>query len=188
MLVLCLRDSPESSTQGTGPGVGSVSVETGSRSGRVSGLLEAAKASERESVAYVEPANTVTPRSVPAPVTGIEQMAASLQHDLAKLRELKLYGTATRVVNRSTYLTEDLLGRSFSMDEPYPQEILKRHGSYTVFTGPNGARIYSFPREDYPLFYEMLERKSQGYDDVLDDELVERIAVFAEQSLAMAGH
>ena len=124
----------------------------------------------------------------PSPPPGIQLLASDIDKDLQKLRELKLFGTASRVANYSTYLMEDVLGRSFRADEPYPREILSRHGSYTAFSGPNGPRIYSFPRSDYPLFFEILERDSQNFDDVLDDEFVERVATFAEEALAMAGY
>lgn len=127
------------------------------------------------------------PGGPPPAMSGIGLLVRGIQDDLVKLRELKLYGTADRVTRRSTFLREDLLGRSFDMDDPIPPEVLNRYESYTVFTGPNGARFYSFPRDDYPLFFEMMERKDQAYTTVLDDGLVERVAAFAEESIALAG-
>lgn len=120
-------------------------------------------------------------------MTGIEVLVRDLRHDLEKLQELKLYGTGERIVTRAVFLQEDMLGNSFSTDEPLPEGWLSRHESYTAFAGPNGGRVYSFSREQYPLFYEMTGHDDQQYDRVLDDELIVRITLFAEDAIALSG-
>jgi hypothetical protein len=53
--------------------------------------------------------------------------------------------------------------------------------------GPNGGRVYTFTREEYPLFYEMMARQPQQFEPILEEELVERISRFAEDAIALSG-
>lgn len=131
----------------------------------------------------VEPPTQPEPRKL----SGIEILVRDLRHDLGKLHELKLAGTGERIVTRSVYLREDLLGNSLSMDDEIPKGWLDRHESYTAFKGPNGGRVYSFSREQYPLFYELTGRADPRFEAILDDDLIERITLLAEDAITLSG-
>lgn len=138
-----------------------------------------------------QPAPELAPRD-PRPVNpnllkGHPEMIRNVQNDIVQLRKLKLYGTGNRVVSRGMCLYEDLRGKSFDLDKGVPKEMLNKYDTYTYFNGPAGARFYTFPREEYPLFWEMMNRNEQGYEDKLPDELVERIIAFTEGAIELAG-
>jgi hypothetical protein len=117
------------------------------------------------------------------PKDPIAFIANDIRHDIEKLRELKLAGTAERIVSRSTYLREDLLGRSYL--DPVPPEVLKNVKTFSTLTGPNGARTYVFTPEEYPLYTEMKQRVMNGepYEAKLDDAFVEKVIAYAEDTL-----
>lgn len=146
--------------------------------------------SRHEAAEVIEPAPddlSRDPQAEPRKLSGIEILVRDLRRDLEKLHELKLYGTGERIVSRAVFLREDMLDNSLSMDEPLPKGWLDRHESYTAFVGPNGGRVYSFSRQDYPLFYEMTERKDQEFAAVLDGDLIVRITLFAEDAITLSG-
>lgn len=189
LLAWWLAKAPDERAESAGPRTANAAPLTRAASEALAGTEERpavrAEALPEETPALV--AGSVEPQAGQPEPHGIEITVRDLRHDLGKLRELKLYGTGDRIVRWATYLREDLLGLSYSMDEEIPKGFLDRHEAYTAVKGPNGGRVYSFTREDYPLFYEMMQRQPQQYEAVLEEELVERIRRFAEDAIALSG-
>ena len=169
------------------------------------GPSELAEVRRADPLALDESPRTLVPRStrvtepappLPAPIAiqreyppkdPIAYMAENIRHDIEKLRELKLAGTAERIVSRSTYMREDLLGRSYL--DPVPADVMKNLKTFATFTGPNGARTYVFTPEEYPLYTEVKGRVMLGepYEKVVSDEFVEQVVAYAEETLAWIG-
>lgn len=118
----------------------------------------------------------------------LAQLARAIRDDIGKLKEFKLLGTGLRLVKYSTFLREDVLGRSWHVGTPRPAHANLNEG-YAMFNGPSGqTRVYSFPPTENPFYWEICRMEDQHgnkYDTHVEPELLDRIVSFAEESLAM---
>ena len=91
------------------------------------------------------------------------------------------------LIERSVYLSEDLLGRSYSLDRPIPAAVDKRD-FWIAVNGPNGHRFYQFGKDEYPLYwkYTALDQASaKSHAAIVDHRDMDEVPAFADEPLVM---
>lgn len=139
---------------------------------------------ETHAPAPASPTPPPGPHGYVKPPPSIGALADAIRDDIRSLKEHLLFVTADRIVRKSTYLREDVLNKSYA--EPFP-EGLDIHDFHATYSGPNGTRIYTFKRDEYPLYAWFLVsgNSKTEYGARVDDELFDRVLTFAEESLRM---
>jgi hypothetical protein len=133
------------------------------------------------------PLPTPKPLLNEGPRKGLDVLAENVREMRRLFLEHKSNGSAMFLIERSIYLREDVLGRSYSLDQPIPAAVDKRD-FWIAVNGPNGHRFYQFGKDEYPLYwkYSALDQASAAsHAAIVDQRDMDEVLAFADESLAM---
>ena len=127
------------------------------------------------------------PQVSEGPRKGLDVLADNVREMRRLFLEHKSNGSAMFLIERSVYLREDILGQSYSLDQPIPAAVNKRD-FWIAVNGPNGRRFYQFGKDEYPLYWkysELDQASAASHAAIVGQHDMEEVLAFADETLAM---